>query len=247
MGKLDGKVVILTGAAHGMGECHARVFASEGARLVLGDVDEEAGRALARSLGAAALFVRLDVSQERDWDSAVAAARERFRRVDALINNAAIYHTCALADESLERFERIWRVNVVGTWWGIRKLVEPLREAGGGSIVNLSSIAGLRGIPHMSSYGTTKWAVRGLTKSAANELGPLGIRVNSIHPGAIDETGMYRSAGDPTERARMDAAVPLRRSGRREEVSNLAVFLASDASSYITGTEHVIDGGRTVW
>jgi 3alpha(or 20beta)-hydroxysteroid dehydrogenase len=246
MGKLDGKVAILTGVAHGMGECHARTFVAEGARVLLGDIDEEGGRGLARSLGDAAHFVKLDVSQELDWDAAVAAARERFRRIDVLVNNAAIYHTSALADETLERFERILRVNVIGTWWGMRKVIAPMREAGGGSIVNISSIAGLRGIPQLSSYGTTKWAVRGMTKTAAHELGVHGIRVNSIHPGAIQETGMYRPS-DRAERAHDDAAVPLRRSGRREEVSALAVFLASDASSYVTGMEHVVDGGRTVW
>ncbi len=247
MGRLDGKVVLITGAAHGMGESHARRFAAEGARVVLGDVDQEAGGALARSLGEVALFARHDVAQERDWDGVVAAARERFGRIDALINNAAIFHARALEEESLEAFERILRVNVIGTWWGIRKLVAPMREIGGGSIVNISSIAGTRGIPQLSSYGTSKWAVRGLTKIAAAELGPFGIRVDSIHPGSIDETGMHRTPSDPAERARLVEPVPLRRSGRREEVSELAVFLASDASSYISGSEHVIDGGRTVW
>jgi len=247
MGQLEGKVAIVTGAAQGMGACEARRMAEEGARVVLGDVQEEAGRAVAEEIGAAAHFVRQDVSREADWDAAIGAALERFGRLDALVNNAAIHHVATIENETREGLERMLRINVVGTWWGIKKAIAPMRAAGGGSIVNKSSIAGTRGIPAHGSYGVTKWAVRGLTKVAAYELGPDRIRVNSIHPGAIDGTGMFRTPEDESGRRAILDAVPMGRPGSVEEVASLVVFLASDAASYITGSEHVIDGGRSLW
>lgn len=243
MGQLEGKVAIVTGAAQGMGEIEARRLASEGARVVLTDVQEEAGRAVAEQIGDGAVFVSHDVSREQDWDRVVATATERFGGLDVVVNNAAIHKIESLENERLDDFERMLRINVVGTWWGIKKAIEPMRARGGGSVINKSSIAGTRGIPFHSSYGTSKWAVRGLTKTAAYELGPDGIRVNSIHPGGIAETGMFSRPAEPAELE----AIPMRRPGTRDEIASLVVFLASDASSYITGNEHVIDGGRSLF
>ncbi|MEE2663064.1 MAG: glucose 1-dehydrogenase [Myxococcota bacterium] len=247
MGQLDGKVAIITGAAQGMGEVEARRFAQEGARVVLTDLQQEAGRQVAKEIGDAAVFVRQDVTSEADWDAVVATASERFGGLDALVNNAAIHHLASLEDESVEALEQMLRVNVIGTWWGIKKAIAPMRARGGGSIVNKSSIAGTRGIPLHTSYGTSKWAVRGLTKTAAYELGPEAIRVNSVHPGPIEGTGMFTAPDDPAELREQMRALPLGRAGTRDEVASLVVFLASDASSYITGNEHVVDGGRSIW
>ena len=242
-GRLDGKIAIITGAAQGMGAEHARVFVAEGARVVLTDLQEETGKALAAELGANALFVRHDVSRAEDWDAVIAATRTAFGPANVLINNAAMYFICPVDEADPERVRKLLDVNIFGSWLGISKLAPMMREAGGGSIINLSSLAGMRGIPWHGIYGTSKWAIRGLTKTAAYDLGPSGIRVNAISPGAIEETGM---AGGPLDESQL-AAIPLRRTGRKSEVSQLAVFLASDESAYITGGDHVIDGGRALW
>lgn len=240
--RLKGKTAIITGAAQGMGAEHARVFAAEGARVVLTDLQEEAGKALASELGAGALFVRHDVSRAEDWDAVLAATRAAFGPANVLINNAAMYFIGPIDEADPERVRKLLDVNIFGTWLGISKVAPMMREAGGGSIINLSSLAGMRGIPWHGIYGTSKWAVRGLTKTAAYDLGPAGIRVNAILPGAIEQTGM----SDKLDESQL-AAIPLRRSGKKSEVSQLAVFLASDESAYITGADHVIDGGRALW
>ena len=241
--RLHGKIAIITGAAQGMGAEHARVFVAEGARVVLTDLQEPAGQALAAELGANALFVRHDVSKAQDWDAVIAATRVAFGPANVLINNAAMYFIGPVDEADPERVRKLLDVNIFGSWLGISRIAPMMREAGGGSIINLSSLAGMRGIPWHGIYGTSKWAIRGLTKTAAYDLGPSGIRVNAILPGAIEETGM---AGGPLDETQL-AAIPLRRTGRKNEVSQLAVFLASDESAYITGGDHVIDGGRALW
>jgi 3alpha(or 20beta)-hydroxysteroid dehydrogenase len=247
MGKLEGKSAIITGAAQGMGASHARVFVEEGASVVLTDLQAERGEALAKELGDAARFVRQDVSSEADWDHVIEAAMRHAGKVDALVNNAAIHWVRGIERDGADELRRMLDINVVGTWLGIQKVIGPMRQGGAGSIVNISSIAGTRGIPGHGAYSASKWAVRGLTKVAAQELGPHSIRVNSIHPGAIEGTGMFTEPDDPAEAQAQYDTIPLRRAGGVREVSNLVVFLASDASSYITGTEHVVDGGRSLW
>jgi 3alpha(or 20beta)-hydroxysteroid dehydrogenase len=237
--RLTGKVALITGGARGMGAAHARRFVAEGARVLVTDVLDDEGEALAKELGEDAKFRRLDVTSEADWDAAVSDAVETFGSLTVLVNNAGEHHRKFLERETLDAFDRTIRVNLHGTFLGMRAAVGPMRAAGGGSIVNISSLAGIRSFQGGSAYSASKWGVRGLTKVAALELGHDGIRVNSVHPGAID-TPMLPIPADSPE----FAALPAGRAGAPEEVSNLVVFLASDESSYITGTEHVIDGGQ---
>ena len=247
MGELDGKVVIVTGAAQGMGQRHAERCVAAGARVVATDVQDALGREVVAALGDNARFVTHDVTDGDAWARVVRTAVDEFGGVDGLVNNAAIYRgVCPIEDEPLEVFELTLRINVVGTWLGIKSVIAPLRERGGGAIVNVSSIAGMKGLPGFSSYGSSKWAVRGLTKIAAKELGEHGIRVNSVHPGGIEGTGMFTPAQSDTERTQRYSGVPLGRPGRTDEVSSLVIFLLSEASSYVTGVEHVIDGGSIV-
>ena len=243
MGKLDGKVAIITGGARGQGEAHARLFVEEGAHVVIGDVLDEDGQRVARELGAMARYVRLDVSRSEDWDNAVAIAAS-MGPLRVLVNNAAIHWTRPIEFETADGFERIWRVNLLGAFLGIKAAIEPMRRAGGGSIVNISSTAGLTGLAYHGAYGSAKWGMRGLTRTAAVELGGDGIRVNSIHPGPINTSMMTRSPGmDEADFNERFLHLPARRYGEPREVSQLVVFLASDDSAFITGTEHTIDGG----
>jgi 3alpha(or 20beta)-hydroxysteroid dehydrogenase len=236
--RLEGKVAIITGAARGQGEAEARLFVREGAHVVIADVLDAEGEAVAKDIGDDVVFLHLDVRDGQNWAEVLATTIERFGHLDALVNNAAVHHIVKLEDETVEGFERMFRVNLVGTFLGIKTCAPELRRAGRGSIVNISSTAGIVGFRGHGAYGASKWGVRGLTKVAAIELGP-EIRVNSVHPGAI-ETDMLPE-GDPTRFRRL----PLRRTGQPEEVAELALFLASDASSYITGAEFVVDAGMT--
>ncbi|MFG2331225.1 glucose 1-dehydrogenase [Streptomyces sp. NPDC048604] len=239
MTSLDGKVVIVTGAARGQGAAEAALLTAAGARVVLTDVREEEGRAVAAGLGEAAAFVRHDVTSAEDWDRVAATATRTYGRLDALVNNAALWRTAPVQDETPENFELLLKVNLLGPFLGMRAVLPALREAGGGSIVNVSSTAGLVGIPGHAAYGSSKFGLRGLTRSSALDLAPYGIRVNSVHPGAIDTPMTAPVAG------RDWSHVPLGRMGRPEEVGVLIAFLVSDASSYVTGTEFTVDGGLT--
>jgi 3alpha(or 20beta)-hydroxysteroid dehydrogenase len=239
-GRLAGKVAVITGAARGQGEAEARLFVAEGASVVLTDVLEEQGQSVAKELGDAALFVRHDVSKEEDWAAVMAAAVDTFGRLDILVNNAAIHWLRPIEQETLADFQRLIGVNLIGVFLGIRSAIAPMRAAGGGSIVNISSTAGLVGYASHGTYGSAKWGVRGLTKVAAIELGPDGIRVNSVHPGPI-KTSMLSNPDDVSE-ARW-RHIPLRRSGEPSEVAELVLFLGSDASSFTSGGEFTVDGG----
>ncbi|MEV0783234.1 glucose 1-dehydrogenase [Streptomyces sp. NPDC050423] len=253
MGKLDGRTVLISGAARGQGEQEARLFAAEGARVVIADVLDEQGEALAKELGEeTALFVHLDVSREADWQAAVAAAKGAFGRIDGLVNNAGILRFNELVATPLEEFQQVVQVNQVGAFLGIKTVAPEIEAAGGGTIVNTASYTGLTGMAFVGAYAATKHAVLGLTKVAAVELAAKGIRVNAVCPGAVDTAMTNPAALDPSadpeeSKAAVDQLyrklVPLGRIGRPEEVAALALFLTSQDSSYITGQPFVIDGG----
>ncbi len=237
-GRLNGKVAIVTGAARGQGEAEARLFVAEGARVVLTDILEEQGRAVATELGGHAMFIGQDVTDPAAWTDVVDATLASFGSLDILINNAAIQWMKRLEEETREGFLRVLDVNLIGTFLGIQAAAAVMTPRGGGSIVNISSTAGMAGFESLGAYGASKWGIRGLTKTAAVELGPAGIRVNSIHPGPIATPQLRPSAA-----VRLAPTLPLRRVGRGEEVAELALFLGSDESSFIIGAELLIDGG----
>jgi 3alpha(or 20beta)-hydroxysteroid dehydrogenase len=245
--RLEERVAVIAGGARNIGAAIARLFAAEGARVVIGDVREEEGRDLADELGDVARFVALDVTDEASWASVVEATESWFGRATVLVNNAAVIPFAHLADMEVAAFDQCLEVNVRGTFLGMRALSGPMQAAGGGSIINISSVQGLVGLEGTIAYTASKFAVRGMTKVAALELGQHGIRVNSIHPGKIDvvkERDVSRLTLDPAAAA-APIRVPLGRSGLPVDVARLALFLASDESSYATGAEFVLDGGWT--
>jgi 3alpha(or 20beta)-hydroxysteroid dehydrogenase len=246
MGKLDGKVAIITGAAQGMGAAHARVFASEGAKVVLTDLQESEGRALANEIGDAAMFMMQDVADPQSWTEVLEAAEAKFGPVTVLVNNAGIIGPLAnTIDLDPRDYERVININQHGVTYGMRAVIPGMIKAGGGAIVNISSIAGMIacfGFPNLA-YVASKFAVRGMTKAVAAEFGKHNIRVNSIHPGFI-LTPMMVAATDENGGGAAEMTM-LKRMGKPEEVSRLAVFLACDDSAFITGMEHIIDGGMT--
>lgn len=244
MGKLEGKVAIISGAAQGMGAAHARAFVAEGARVVLTDLNDAGGQALAEDLGPNALFIKHNVTKLDQWVKVVTGAENAFGQVNVLVNNAGIIGVPAsTADFSEEDFLAVCAVNERGVFFGMKTAIPAMLKAGGGSIINISSIAGMIGLaqsPNLAYVGT-KYAVRGMTKFVATEYGPQNIRSNSVHPGFI-VTPMMAEATDDSVLAAAET-IPLRRMAQPEEVSKLVVFLASDDSAYINGAEHVIDGG----
>jgi 3alpha(or 20beta)-hydroxysteroid dehydrogenase len=241
---MDGKVALVSGGAKGQGEAEARAFVAEGAAVVVGDVLDERGRAAAAGLGDRGAYVHLDVTRPDEWQAAVSTAGERFGRLDVLVNNAGIIRFGMMVDVSLEDYMGVINVNQVGCWLGMKTAAPLMAETGGGSIINISSMNGIIPGPGIMSYVASKFAIRGMTKAAALELAPLGIRVNSIHPGAIDtdmaRAGLASAGVDPV------GHLPIARMGTPDEVARMAVFLGSDDSSYSTGSEFVIDGGWLV-
>jgi 3alpha(or 20beta)-hydroxysteroid dehydrogenase len=259
MGRLDGKIAIITGAARGMGEAEARLFASEGAHVVIADVLDREGEAVAASLDGEALYHHLDVTDEAGWRDVLDAAADRFGVPNVLVNNAAIHRVTPILTADIAEVRQVIDVNLVGAFLGLKVGGGAMVAGNGGSIVNVSSTSGLIGQSTIGAYVASKWGVRGLTKTAAVELGPSGVRVNSLHPGGIT-TMMLGVAGypplaeppprgtvetDPAVAAvdKMVSRVPLRRAGRPIEVARMAMFLASDEASYCTGMEFVVDGG----
>lgn len=252
-GRLEGKVALVTGAARGTGAETARLFVEEGARVVVADVLDAEGKATAEALGAAARYVRLDVSREEDWVRATAFVQDAFGALDVLVNNAAVLHVAALEDTTVEAFDRLFRVNQLGVFLGIRAAAAPMKAAGRGSIVNVASVDALAGKNGVAAYASTKWAVRGLTKVAAVELGRYGIRVNAVCPeaGSLDMLRPYFPPGvDPelvlarqqpllaTQKGRANAE-------RVRDVARLVAFLASDEAASCTGADFAVDGGNT--
>jgi 3alpha(or 20beta)-hydroxysteroid dehydrogenase len=244
VGKLDGKVALVSGAARGQGEAEAREFVAEGATVVLGDVLDELGAKVAADLGDAALYVHLDVTQPGDWKAAVETAMSTFGRLDILVNNAGILKLGMIESQPLDDYMAVINVNQVGCWLGMQAAVPALRAGGGGVIINTSSTSGLVGTIGLSAYTASKFAVRGMTKVAAMELGHDNIRVNSVHPGGIDTQMVKIPEFDNIDSDAVYGAQPIPRIGQPEEVARLMVFLASDAT-FSTGSEFVIDGGFT--
>jgi 3alpha(or 20beta)-hydroxysteroid dehydrogenase len=236
MGRVNGKVALISGGARGMGASHARLLVEEGASVVIGDILDDEGKALADELGDAARYVHLDVTELEQWEAAVATAVGDFGKLNVLVNNAGIVALGQLKSFDLAKWQKVIDVNLTGTFLGMRVAVDPMIAAGGGSIINVSSIEGLRGAPMVHPYVASKWAVRGLSKSAALELAPHKIRVNSIHPGFI-RTPMTKHLPDDM------VTIPLGRPAESREVSTFVLFLASDESAYATGSEFVMDGG----
>jgi 3alpha(or 20beta)-hydroxysteroid dehydrogenase len=244
VGRLEGKVAIVTGGARGMGEQTVRAFVREGAKVVIADLLAEGG-ALAEELGDQALFQRTDVSREQDWQSLLQSTTDRFGPPNVLINNAAMQRFRSILECDAADFRQVLDVNLVGTFLGLRIVGGDMVRRRRGSIVNISSVDGMRGANGYAAYSTSKWGVRGLTKVAAMEFGPRGVRVNSVHPG-----GVYTVMGNPVDQPVEEidkgfGMVPLQRTGRAHEVAAASLFLASDEASYVCGAELAVDGGWT--
>ena len=246
MNRVNGKVAIVTGAARGMGAAFAKRLVEEGAKVMLTDVLREEGEATAAALGANARFMAHDVTSEAQWQQVVAAAEKASGPITVLVNNAGISYGGAIETTSEADYRRVIDVNQVSVFLGMKSVIASMKRAGGGSIINISSIAGITGNAHVLPYTASKFAVRGMTKSAAIELAPLGIRVNSVHPGLI-RTPMTTS-NDPTTQGALDllaAGTPVGRAGEPDEVASVVLMLASDESRFSTGAEFVVDGGAT--
>ena len=239
MGRVQDKVVLISGGARNIGGASARMLVAEGARVVIGDLLDEEGKALAEELGDAARYIHLDVTSEEDWAAAVAFAVGEFGKLDVLFNNAGIFNGGQLQRYRRSQWQEMIEVNLTGAFLGAKAAADEIIAAGGGSIINTSSIEGLRGTPWAHGYVASKWGLTGLTKSLAMELAPHGVRVNSIHPGRISTPATDQMPEDLIP-------IPLGRPGKPEEVASFVVFLASDESSFATGSEFVVDGGTVM-
>jgi NAD(P)-dependent dehydrogenase (short-subunit alcohol dehydrogenase family) len=245
--RLEGKVALISGGARGIGAASARLFASEGASVVMGDVREDLGKQVAAEInetGGHALFVGLDVTKEADWRNAIQMAVQRFGKLDVLVNNAGIYRPTPIEQTTEEEWDEVMNVNAKGVFFGTKHAIPAMRQAGGGSIINFSSLSGMVAMGVVSAYGASKGGVRVLTKHTAIQHAKDGIRANSIHPGPID-TQIGADYSTPERLAATVARLPLGRIGTPEEVAYLALYLASDESSFMTGSELVLDGGIT--
>ncbi|TDH56748.1 glucose 1-dehydrogenase [Mycobacterium eburneum] len=236
MGRVDGKVAVISGGARGMGAAHVRALAAEGAQVVIADILDAEGTKLADELGDQARFVHLDVTQADQWEAAVVTAVAQFGKLDVLVNNAGIARYQTIENFDLKQWQQVLDVNLTGTFLGMHAAVAPMKTAGGGSIINISSVEGMRGSPALYGYVASKWGVRGLAKAAAVELAPHGIRVNTVLPGLV-RTRMTIAIPDDS------LQIPLGRGAKPAEVSSTVVFLASDESGYMTGADLVVDGG----
>jgi 3alpha(or 20beta)-hydroxysteroid dehydrogenase len=243
MNRFEGNIILVTGGSGGQGAVEARLLVDEGARVVIGDVLEEEGRALADVLGAQATFHRLDVSEASNWQDVITIC-DRMGGLYGLINNAGVYQPRSIADTDTALLDRHFRVNQLGTLLGMKHAAPLIHRSGGGAIVNISSTAGMQGIPNGAAYGGTKWAVRGMTKTAALEFAPLNIRVNSVHPGLIDTNMLNSRARDDLERRATQ--IPMKRMGSSEDVAKVVLFLLSHESDYMTGAELTVDGGLSL-
>ncbi|MES3693941.1 glucose 1-dehydrogenase [Staphylococcus cohnii] len=242
MGKLQDKVVVITGGAQGMGELHAKKAIAEGAKIVITDINDELGQKTANSLGDDVLFIKHDVSKEADWNHVIQEVMNKWNRIDVLVNNAGITYNKTIDQISLEDYMKIVNINQVSVFLGIKTVSKIMKSQKQGSIINISSMNGLVG--GAIGYTDTKFAVRGMTKAAAKELSPYNIRVNSVHPGVI-KTPMLEQDDVKEAVKEFEKTIPMRRVAQPEEVSNLVCFLGSDDASYSTGSEFVIDGGIT--
>lgn len=243
MGRLDGKHVLITGGARGMGAAEAALFVGEGATVCIADILDDEGEATAEALGEAANYHHLDVRDATAWAKTVEGCLRTYGKIDCLVNNAGVFKLGTLETTTADDWEFQIGINQTGVLLGMQAVAPSMREKQAGSIINISSIAGMMGTPTCIGYGASKWAVRGMTKSAARELAPFNVRVNSIHPGLI-ETDMLSLLGPPTDT--MGEMVPMGRTASADEIADTALFLASDESKYTTGTEFVIDGGMTL-
>jgi len=242
MGRLDGKVAIITGGSRGMGASHVRRFVAEGAKVAFSDILVEEGQALAEELGSNAKFFEHDITNAVDWDKVVSETEAAFGPINILVNNAGIAPTNPIEETSEEEYRKVIDINQVAVFLGMKAVIPSMKKTKNGSIVNISSLSGLISGPNQISYVASKFAVRGMTKSAALELGPHGIRVNSVHPGII-ETPMTMNEEVEAMLEEISKTVPMQRTAKPEEVTNLVLFLASDEASYSTGAEFIIDGG----